>query len=91
MRVNHLPVDGWAVLHFAVAYLIAVYLPLDILQFTIINVVWEIIEITILKHYIPKILRKHMSIEIPINTLFDILIAEMGWVVGHYVIFGTLY
>lgn len=91
MRINQFPVDGWAVLHFIVAYFIAVYLPFDILQFTLINIVWEIIEISILRNHIPKALRKHLSIEMPMNTLMDILIAEIGWIIGHYVMFGTWY
>ena len=91
MRINYLPVDGWSIVHFVVAYFVAVYLPFDIIQFTLLNIFWELIEIPILRGHIPKMLRKHFSIETPVNTVMDIFVTEMGWIIGHFMTYGAFY
>jgi len=88
MLVNYKALDWWSAIHFAIAFTVAVYLPLNIAQFTLINILWEISEIYV-KRYIKIPFFKR--VESPVNTTVDIMVTEIGWLIGHFVTYGTWY
>ena len=93
-KMNKGPFDIWSIAHFVVGLLFVAFVPIDIVVFTFVIVGWEVAEVYLKKlgglfySFVPRNL---VTLDTPINKMSDILFGLAGWLIGHYVLYGTWY